>query len=335
MTKAIFLRLGVSLPLCLLLGGCVESDSSTSQVSTEYKQKEQNGPTTYEVQVRQKQICSLGRILVNGFPVDEWGGQAVHQTYDFPVNTVLVGEGNRLTIENEPCFSRVGDSLVIGTIQMRTDVRGRDDKRIERGRITEAEVDSAYEAWRQKARKQWERYRSRFDRGELDSLRAWASRHPMTVSTTFDNENGPDYSRIFEEAPVIRDTGRLKEYAIQLRDLMARKDTAGLVDEFLPVIWTGRDSLILSRLRSNFSEEQIRSVREHIVMDEAYLDIERADVGMRRWVGGRVWELYYKPDGNALFAARSLREGTPEYTGSGRKRPVYVAELGGDLKVVR
>jgi hypothetical protein len=218
---------------------------------------------------------------------------------------------------------------------MRTDVRGRDDKRIERGRITEAEVDSAYEAWRQKARKQWERYRSRFDRGELDSLRAWASRHPMTVSTTFDNENGPDYSRIFEEAPVIRDTGRLKEYAIQLRDLMARKDTAGLVDEFLPVIWTGRDSLILSRLRSNFSEEQIRSVREHIVMDEAYLDIERADVGMRRWVGGRVWELYYKPDGNALFAARSLREGTPEYTGSGRKRPVYVAELGGDLKVVR
>jgi hypothetical protein len=218
---------------------------------------------------------------------------------------------------------------------MRTDVRGRDDKRIERGRITEAEVDSAYAAWSRKARKQWQRYRSRFDRGALDSLRAWASRHPMTVSTTFDNENGPDYSRIFEQAPVIRDTGRLKDYAIRLRDLMARKDTAGLVDEFLPVIWTGRDSLILSRLRSNFSEEQIRSVREHIVMDEAYLDIERADVGVRRWVGGRVWELYYKPEGNALFAAQSLRKGTPEYTGSGRKRQVYVAELGGELKVVR
>jgi hypothetical protein len=206
-------------------------------------------------------------------------------------------------------------------------------------RIEAALVDSTYKAWSGRARQKWKTYRSTVERGALDSMRAWASRHPMTVSATFDNEAGPDFSRIFEEAPRLPDTPatreRLRDYAMHLRDLMAQKDTAALVEEFLPVVWAGKDSLDMEHLRSNFSERQIQSIREHIVLEDAYLKIDRSEVGLRRWAEGRVWELYYEPDGNALFVARTLREGTPEYTGSGRQREVYVAEMGGELKVVR
>jgi hypothetical protein len=234
-----------------------------------------------------------------------------------------------------------GRKLKIGAVNLHGHVtRDYDGELTLRGAdITTSQVDSAYRAWTERARAQWAEYRSQGVPGALDSLRAWAERHPLTVSTTFDNEAGPDFSRIFEEAPVIEgtpaDSARLRDYAMRLRDLMARKDTAALVEEFLPLLWEGQDSLNVEQLRSNFTEEQIQSVREHIVLDDAYLDIRRSDVGLRRWADGRVWELYYEPDGNALFVSRTLREGTEEYTGMGGKREVYVAELGGELKVVR
>jgi hypothetical protein len=177
------------------------------------------------------------------------------------------------------------------------------------------------------------------DGGALDSMRQWTARHRLSVSTTFDNEAGPDFSRIFEEAPRLPDTPatreRLKDYAMHLLDLMAAKDTSGLTQEFLPVVWAGQDSLSVENPRSNFSEKQIQSIREHIVMEDPHLNIERSEIGLRSWADGRVWELYYEPDGGALFAVPMLRENLEAYTGMGSKREVYVAELGGELKVVR
>jgi hypothetical protein len=70
-------------------------------------------------------------------------------------------------------------------------------------------------------------------------------------------------------------------------------------------------------------------------MEDPHLNIERSEIGLRSWADGRVWELYYEPDGGALFAVPMLRENLEAYTGMGSKREVYVAELGGELKVVR
>jgi hypothetical protein len=143
----------------------------------------------------------------------------------------------------------------------------------------------------------------------------------MTVSTTFDNESGPDFSRIFEEAPVIEgtpaDSARLRDYAMHLRDLMIQKDTSALVAEFGPAIRAayqlgGREGESLAQFRSDY--------RENLVLEQAEeeLDFSRGAVRLKRWSGGRVWQL--------------RRE---EAEGLLRRIEVYVAEIGGELRVVR
>jgi hypothetical protein len=348
------------------LGGCQESvpsgknsGSSTSSAEKEGQssQEEKSFPE-YKLRTHWIDIHAAYAITINGFPVRrlQIKGRASDDEFNVGLNTALIGEGNRAAIRFEPLVLRSGEGLSLGMVEVEADVLGSGEKPIEGVKITETQVDSAYESWSERARKQWEKYRNweekwlqehpdssstitARDGGALDSMRQWTARNPLTVSTTFDNEAGPDFSRIFEKAPRLPDTPATRErllgYAMHLRDLMARKDTAGLVKEFLPVVWTGMDSLDTTNLRSNFSEKQIRSVREHIVMENAYVDITRSEIGLRRWAEGRVWELYYEPDGKALFGARTFRKGTPEYTGSGRKREVYVAELGEELKVVR
>lgn len=44
------------------------------QATAVQKTAESKEQPTYEVQIEQSDICSLGRVLVNGFPVDKWGG---------------------------------------------------------------------------------------------------------------------------------------------------------------------------------------------------------------------------------------------------------------------
>jgi hypothetical protein len=243
----------------------------------------------------------------------------VHQKYDFPVNTALVGEGNVLTVENEPCFSGGRQSLSTGPIKMKVRVKGVGDRWLEEGQITEAEVDSAYREWKKKAKHQWKEYRGRV--AVLDSMRAWASRHPMTVSTTFDNEAGPDFSQIFEEASRLPDRSatreRLRDYAMHLRDLMAEKDTSALFEEFR--LYYAQQYKITGYPGS--VQKDKASLLENVVMDDPVLDFNREDVDLRSWSDGRVWEIHR--DGEAFFrSGDSIRE-------------VYVAEIGGDLKVVR
>jgi hypothetical protein len=203
----------------------------------------------------------------------------------------------------------------VGEISYTAEVRrggGEAEPVVGDARITEAEVDSAYQAWMKRAQKKLEELGS--EDGALDSMRAWAARHPMTVSTTFDNEAGPDYSRIFEEAPVIDDTSRLTDYALHLRDLMAQKDTAQLVEEYRPKIRYAHDRVEQS---GETFRGFLRSYRRTLIEEEP-LGVSRENIRPRRWSSGRVWELRRRGEDD-LF--------------SGRK--VYVAELDGELKVVR
>lgn len=156
-------------------------------------------------------------------------------------------------------------------------------------------------------------------------MRAWAERNPLTVSTRFDNEAGPDFSRIFEEAPKLKDTPatreRLKEYAMRLRDLMAEKDTSALFQEARP-LFTDHDT------GTSYEKDRVlRIIANNWFAQNWRLDFTRDEVGLRRWSSGRVWELYKASTGNELFVAGDEKE-----TGL---LDIYVAELDGELKVVR
>jgi hypothetical protein len=145
------------------------------------------------------------------------------------------------------------------------------------------------------------------------------------VSTTFDNEVGPDFSRIFEEAPKLKDTSgtrkRLKDYAMHLLDLMAAKDTSALFEEFRPSVM-GRFRMRHFDSKSEYMAKNWKAM----ILEDAILDFGRSDVALRPWSGGRVWELWREDSENQAFFE------TPSGYGMGE---LYVAELGGELKVVR
>ncbi|PQJ35140.1 hypothetical protein BSZ35_11525 [Salinibacter sp. 10B] len=264
-------------------------------------------------------------------------GTAADQSVTADLNTALVGKGNEITVEVMPFLTRSGKSLRIGTVDMSAEVQC-EDKPIADVEITEVEVDSAYRAWSERARKQWKGYLewekqwlkenpdsssavTARDGGALDSMRQWTARNRLSVSTTFDTEAGPDFSRVFEEAPVIEgtpsDTSRLKDYAMRLRDLMARKDTSGLVEEFRPSI---EYAYRRGKRDGESLEEFVSMYREKLVLEgaEKELQFSREEVRLRKWSEGRVWGL--------------RREGAE---GLLRRIKVYVAELDGELKVVR
>lgn len=218
-------------------------------------------------------------------------------------------------------------------------VKGPEDNPLLGGRIAKAEIDSAYRSWTERAREKWEIYRSHIDRGALDSMRTWISKNPLTVSATFDNEAGPDFSKIFEEAPRLPDTPatreRLKDFAIRLRDWMAAQDTSALVQAYLPSFWQGRRPLDLTALPKQIGAGKMAEVRDYVVMNNPYLKFDRSDVALRKWSDGRVWELYHGPDQAPLFVVPSMRESSEKYTGIGTIRDTYVAKIGSRLRVVR
>ena len=323
-------RYGLFLTL-LLIGLCAceadggrENEAAGQRSVPDKKKSTDPNPIRHELKVRWIDINASYVITINGFPALQEYVQArsVDNEFDVQLNTGLVGKGNEAEIRLEPLLTRSRKSLSIGTTELEAQVLGPERSPIRGAKITESEVDSAYEAWSERAREQWESYRSTVDRGALDSIRAWAERNPLTVSTTFDNEAGPDFSRIFEEAPKLEDTPatrkRLKDYAMRLRDLMARKDTSALFEEFRfyyaqQYKITGYDGSV---------EEDRASLRENVVMDNPELSFGREEIELRQWSKGRVWEFY--------------REGADAFFQSGNTiREVYVAEIEGELKVVR
>jgi hypothetical protein len=240
-----------------------------------------------------------------------------------------------------PFLTRSGESLSIGTVEMSAEVLCEERSMAGLG-ITEAEVDSAYRAWSKRARTQWEEYLkwekswlekypdsssvvTVRDGGALDSIRQWSGRHPMTVLTTFDNEAGPDFSRIFEEAPRLPDRPatreRLKDYTMHLRDLMAQKDTSALFEEFRPAI-EARYRTGTSLSRTEFMEAN----RQAVVVENAVLNFTTSDLRMRSWVNGRVWQVWRE---------EAINQGLFQDSSGGGLGTMYVAELEGELKVVR
>jgi hypothetical protein len=247
----------------------------------------------------------------------------------------LVRGENTVRIQVEPTTLRHGDAIWFPKVrlhgQVTADYHG--DRPIPGAEITEAQVDSAYAKWKKRAEAAWARFlrseaawlEANPDRGQeitwrsggaLDSMWAWSRDNPVVVSTTFENEAGPDFSDIFVEAPVLTDTARIRDYAMYLRDRMATRDTLALFEAFRP---SYADHYIFNR-RSGSVEEDEAILKERVIGDFD-LGFKRSDIDLRAWSGGRVWEI--KRGGKPLFEAEwAIRD-------------VYVAEIEGELRVVR
>ena len=162
----------------------------------------------------------------------------------------------------------------------------------------------------------------------LDSAQAWVRAHPFEVSVSFERPVGaaadgqPSFDAVFRDARVIAgtpaDSARLRAYAARLYDLTADRDTAALMVELAPSI-AGRRLYSGTPLDSAAFYDRNRGAVVHA--DPA--PFAGAEVELRSWVGGRVWEL-------ARSGWQALLLGA-----DGLERAVYVGEVDGELRVVR
>ena len=282
-------------------------------------------------------------ITLNGFPVEESTGMIRYRKSEVDLNTALIGEGNQLILRSEPLLLRgeegvdVGDPGIFGRVR-------RGEKKISGARISASEIDSAYQAWKKRVQKQWEEYRewekqwlkkhpeakekiTWKDGGALDSIRAWAERNPLTVSTKFANEAGPDFSRIFEQAPRLPDTPatreRLKDYAMHLRELFVQEDTVGLYQEHKLSFQSNESS----------REKALNVIGTNWLKYDWHTDFRREDLMCRRWSDGRIWEIYRDDELSDRLSKQALFLAGEDRLAGWHK--VYVAEIDGEFRVVR
>ena len=325
-----------SVGLCvslLVISGCRSEREGESAASSAPQKKEQEEEKTLAVKspvlkVTWIDVYANYVVTINGFPARErWvKGRAVDNTFDVPLQTGLVRGKNEVEVRLRPSLRHRSQELKISGVEFTAEVLPYRDAEEAVAVMNEAQVDSTYAQWSKRAEKEWERVLAkRSPEAAIDSIKIWAGSNPLTVSTTFDNEAGPDFSKIFEEAPRLEDTPatreRLKDYAMHLRELMARKDTAALVEEFRPAI-EGRYRTGTSMSRSAFMEAN----RQAVVVEDVVLDFSRSDLRVQRWCGGRVWHIWREE------ATHSGLFQDPSGGGIGK---IYVGEIDGELKVVR
>jgi hypothetical protein len=283
-------------------------------------------------------------LTINGFPEHQSGAG---RTYQNPVLSIglqsgLVRGENTVRIQVEPTTLRHGDVLWFPTVRLHGQVTGdyHGDRPIPGAEITEAQVDSAYAKWKKRAEAAWARFlrseaawlEANPDRGQeitwrsggaLDSMWAWSRDNPVVVSTTFENEAGPDYAHIFRDAPVLQDTTRVLSFALQIRNLFQEQDPDNIYTAHRP-----RFAAI------DFSPDEARDIIATNWLDyEWHLDFDADDLDVVQWSGGRVWEVYRTDE-----VAERLRKKALLLSGKERLEgwhSVYIAEIDGELQVVR
>ena len=294
-----------------------------------------NRAAYYQVHMTFDQFVGHFVITINGFPVEDLPstGQLVNETVSEHLNTALVRTGNRVAVHITPAIRGAEkEGVRLGPLRLGAEVRGYQEWSKGEGQnvpgafVTPTEVDRIASAWSERADSVWRQTRRSGPVGAaLDSVRAWARAHPMTVSVTFDNAAGPDYSDIFREAPVIAgtaaDSARLRAYAMQLRDWMAAKDTTALMGAYGPAIEDRYE-----RISGVSNENYLRQNREALVVEDVILNFDREDIKLQKWAEGRVWQIIRRGAIHDGFFQDSIGYG---------KGKVYVAELGDSLHVVR
>ena len=147
--------LGV-LAACMLAAGCVRQSDQETERKNETEDSTTGKSTDGEEQPRytlKLQLIDLGghfRVKINGFPVEEPSTMVRMSGSDVTayLNTALIGKRNDASVSVMPFLTRAEKRLDIGTVKMTAKVK-RGESVV--GRISEAEVDSTYRAWSERA----------------------------------------------------------------------------------------------------------------------------------------------------------------------------------------
>jgi len=138
----------------------------------------------------------------------------------------------------------------------------------------------------------------------------------------FDNERY-DYSQVLVESPVIRDIERLRDYGVKLQALIAQKKNKELIDEMKPKI---EATAIAFSVEPSIMYENMQQVLSDNIFTTNWQKVERQEIVPKSFCKGKVWELSTADNKPLIYA---------EEDGGSTQMAIYVAEVDGELRVVR
>jgi hypothetical protein len=259
-----------------------------------------------------------------------------------PANVDLVGEVNELHVVAGPTMkadstglTTLEDARLTGAIKL---YKAGDLTGTQAGtEITTFNLQDTIEARREE---KLEAYLERIEEAPPEKKRELADREeeltsvefPIEMTVRFDSPKTPSFAGRLTEAPVIEDTTALKDYAIELRNLMRQEDTQEIYEELNVKTKDYNEAYYESKGYGWWKE-----TLESYYASGLRTDFEREDIGLRPLLGGRMWEIYvengepdqpWNPTGRKFFKTRG-EDGTIW------SMRVIVGRVDGELCIVR
>lgn len=244
-------------------------------------------------------------LRLNGFPLMALDGAGpVPVSYTPPVNPWLAGAANELELELVPPVDGLGGpALAAALVELSV-------RRFEKGDIVDPETGDPVTVFTIP-----DDVRRDLAEGKRDV--PLVLRHPFATPQI-------DFSSELRDAPVIEDQGTVLDYAMRLRTLAGRHDTAGLLAEHEPKIaaWAAAYDEKPEAMAASLGEGFER------LLAAPDLGFAREHLTATPYCGGRIWEVT-RPRGVALL--RSMPDAD---LGRMELRPL-IGLRGGALRVVR
>lgn len=241
-----------------------------------------------------------GSVVLNGFPLLEPRRYPEPQAFTRPLNPYLVGD-NELRVEidaltEDPRLTSRPGIVVEGSV-----------RRLAKGDIAGAGAGAVVVAL------------------DVDNeVRTRAL--PWSLSWRFPTGDAPSFGEQLCDAEATRDRQALRDYAIELRDMVARGDGDGLLAQMQPKIHA------FARAYDEPAEAVRDDVRETLVQGliaaEPEIDFSPDEVEAVPWCRERIWELRRRGGLRLLRAA-------PDADGGRLQLRVCVGVHQGALRIVR
>jgi len=147
---------------------------------------------------------------------------------------------------------------------------------------------------------------------------------PLSKEFKFDNDELSFRNRLLE-APIIIDEKMLLAYAEKLRDIIARQDVEELYKEYKPKL----DDYTIAYPKQFPDPKQwfIDFLKNDFFPGGPITDFKRDAIGLKSWCGGRIWEIFVKPE-QEFFRNKGL-------DGDINTMELFVGMVDNSLKILR
>ena len=213
-------------------------------------------------------------LLLNGFPLLSLSAQNEQPvSFSPPVNPYLAGKRNTVEIELRPAVRADGTELPFADAYFTMEVQ-----EYKEGDIVEPGGGGPVTRFSMPA-------------GVREQIRKGKKKPPLKFTHTFANGGGIDFSAELLDARPFTDKKAVADYAVHLRDLMAKGDLDGLIAEYEYKVRVGAEAY-----GSSYQERwaNTRKGLAEFVGRKPGLDFGPADLDLRPRCGGRMWQLSRK-----------------------------------------